>query len=266
VLNNPLIFIDPDGLIWYYSSSEKVYKWFDDDPGKGWDKVNTFVVQSDRNGENYGWYALNPYAKEVSKRYDNEADAREQWSLYEFRYNAGPLSDAVAPIPAATLQFLLLASMGGMSAGAAGAGGLAVAGESYIVSQQMGIVSNDPLGLNEPTVAAGTIQSTGTIDPSQIRFAQESISPDFKDGRSIDALEEGLKSGRVNPDNVPPIRLVEHEGQLYTLDNRRLEAFQRAGVNVPYRMATPKEIAKEWPRKFTTKNNGTRIRIRGRVR
>jgi hypothetical protein len=41
-----------------------------------------------------------------------------------------------------------------MSAGAAGAGGLAVAGESYIVSQQMGITSDDPLGINAPPVAA----------------------------------------------------------------------------------------------------------------
>jgi hypothetical protein len=43
---------------------------------------------------------------------------------------------------------------------------------------------------------------------------------------------------------------------------RRLAAFQQAGVDVPYRLATPQEIAAEgW--KFTTTNDGTSILIRG---
>lgn len=45
------------------------------------------------------------------------------------------------------------------------------------------------------------------------------------------------------------------------MDNRRLAAFQEAGVDIPYRMATPQEIAKGW--KFTTQNDGTSILIRG---
>ncbi len=46
-----------------------------------------------------------------------------------------------------------------------------------------------------------------------------------------------------------------------TLDNRRLEAFRRAGVAVPYRMATVEEVeAETW--KFTTHNEGTFIRVR----
>ena len=48
---------------------------------------------------------------------------------------------------------------------------------------------------------------------------------------------------------------------MYSLDNRRLWSFQQAGVPVPYKMATPSEIANElW--KFTTPNGGTAIRIR----
>jgi hypothetical protein len=71
-----------------------------------------------------------------------------------------------------------------------------------------------------------------------------------------------LRSGTLKADQVPAIRLVEKDGHLFTLDNRRLEAFRRAGVDVPYRMATPAEAAKEaW--KFTTKNDGVSIRIRG---
>lgn len=100
------------------------------------------------------------------------------------------------------------------------------------------------------------------MDPKDVRFSQSSVSPAFRDGGTIDGLAEDLRSGRLSPDDVPPARLVERGGELYTLDNRRLEAFGRAGVKIPYRMATPEEISDEaW--KFTTRNGGTSIRIRG---
>jgi hypothetical protein len=56
---------------------------------------------------------------------------------------------------------------------------------------------------------------------------------------------------------------VVHRGDdVFSLDNRRLEAFRRAGVDIPYRQATPEEAAAEaW--KFTTRNGGESIRIRG---
>jgi filamentous hemagglutinin len=84
----------------------------------------------------------------------------------------------------------------------------------------------------------------------------------FRDGTSINDLVEGLRSGRIRPHDVPAIRIFERNGKLYTLDNRRLEAFRRAGVDVPVQMATSQEIAEEaW--KFTTPNEGLSIRIRG---
>ena len=100
------------------------------------------------------------------------------------------------------------------------------------------------------------------LDPQSIRFSQASIKATFRDGTSIDDLVEELQSGRLHPHNVPAIRVFERDGKLFTLDNRRLEAFRRAGVHVPVRMATPQEIAEEaW--KFTTPNDGESIRIRG---
>lgn len=84
----------------------------------------------------------------------------------------------------------------------------------------------------------------------------------FRDGTSIDDLAEGLRSGRIRPYDVPAIRIFERDGKLFTLDNRRLEAFRRAGLDVPVRLATPQEIAEAaW--KFTTPNEGVSIRIRG---
>jgi hypothetical protein len=103
---------------------------------------------------------------------------------------------------------------------------------------------------------------TATINPATVRFSQSSIKAEFSAGGSVDELAVGLRSGAINPNSVPAIRLVERNGAQYTLHNRRLAAFQKAGLDVPYRMATPQEIAAEsW--KFTTKNEGTSIRIRG---
>jgi hypothetical protein len=105
----------------------------------------------------------------------------------------------------------------------------------------------------------GSIQ---LLNPQSIRFSQASIKATFRDGTSIDDLAEELRSGHLLPHDVPAIRIFERDGKLFTLDNRRLEAFRRAGIDVPVRMATPQEMAEEsW--KFTTHNEGVSIRIRG---
>ena len=112
---------------------------------------------------------------------------------------------------------------------------------------------------------AGTennVASEGTINPHAVRFSQDSANYKFKDGRTIDDLANGLRNGSVKPNDVPSIRLVQHDNKLYTLDNRRLEAFRRANMDAPYRMATPREIIKDHF-KFTTRNDGISIRIRG---
>jgi hypothetical protein len=100
------------------------------------------------------------------------------------------------------------------------------------------------------------------MNPQTVRFSQSSISYRFREGGTIDDLAVGLKSGQVKPQDIPPLRLVNRGGLLFTLDNRRLESFRRAGVEIPWRMATPEEVAaEEW--KFTTTNDGTSIRVRG---
>src|SRR5438105_2570568 len=100
------------------------------------------------------------------------------------------------------------------------------------------------------------------MDPNEVRFTQNSIRYRFSDGRTIDDLAEALKTASVDPEEVPPLRLVLKNGLYYCLDNRRLEAFRRARVPMPFRMATPEEVAEEsW--KFTTRNEGVSVRIRG---
>lgn len=41
---------------------------------------------------------------------------------------------------------------------------------------------------------------------------------------------------------------------MFSLDNRRLRAFQDAGVDIPYIFASKEELKKELIRKFTTTN------------
>ncbi len=115
----------------------------------------------------------------------------------------------------------------------------------------------------EKNNAGAADDGNATIDPALVRFSQKSISPMFSEGAgSVAELAAGLKAGKISAADVPAIRLVEKDGALFTIDNRRLSAFQQAGVPIRYRMATPQEIAANlW--KFTTKNGGTSVRIRG---
>lgn len=102
----------------------------------------------------------------------------------------------------------------------------------------------------------------GVVNPFSLRFTQNSVSPNFGAGGPIDDLAAGLRSGAIDPSSVPGIRVFQRNGEWFSLDNRRLVAFQQAGVDVPYRLATPAEIAAEaW--KLTTTNGGTSIQIRG---
>ncbi len=98
-------------------------------------------------------------------------------------------------------------------------------------------------------------------DPWSIRFSQDSIKGTFKDGKSIQDVIDDLRAGHLSADDLPPLRIFEREGKLFTLDNRRLYAFQLAGVPVLTVQASPEDIAAEgW--KLTTRNEGTSIRIR----
>jgi len=62
--------------------------------------------------------------------------------------------------------------------------------------------------------------------------------------------------------SLPPLRIFQHDdGNLYSLDNRRLVALQQAGVMARFQWATPEEIASEsW--KVTTPTNGLSVQLR----
>ncbi len=103
---------------------------------------------------------------------------------------------------------------------------------------------------------------TGYANPKDIRFTQDSVSSNFKDGQTLQSTIDGLKSGRISPDDFPPIRVFEKDGAVYSLDNRRLLAASEAGVPIKVVPATAAEVAKEG-RKVTTPNKGSIICVRG---
>ncbi len=72
------------------------------------------------------------------------------------------------------------------------------------------------------------------MNPETIRFAHDSVSENFQNGRAITELARDLQSGTVNPSQVEPIKVVEWQGKQFAMDgNRRLLAFQMADVDIP---------------------------------
>lgn len=76
-------------------------------------------------------------------------------------------------------------------------------------------------------------------DPSQLRFMQPTVSPNFSAGGTIDTLAADLRAGRITPDTVNggPLRVVMVDGQPFSFDHRRLVSYNMAGVqDVPIRV------------------------------
>lgn len=102
------------------------------------------------------------------------------------------------------------------------------------------------------------------LDTSEIRYTQNSISqyfPNF-DNYSVYDLDEDLRDGQVDIEDIPYIRVVEDEdGYYWSLDNRRLWAFKEAGLDdVPVVMVQPDG---EYKRKRRTVCDGWDIKVRG---
>lgn len=68
------------------------------------------------------------------------------------------------------------------------------------------------------------------LNPKDIKFTQPNVSPNFKNGAKVHDLVNDLRSGKISPNNIEPIRVVQKDGVLWSLDNRRLFAYNLAGV------------------------------------
>jgi RHS repeat-associated protein len=100
-------------------------------------------------------------------------------------------------------------------------------------------------------------------DPKTIRYLQDDISSKFNDGGSVRQMIDDLKSGRLKPEDITPIRVfIDRDGNLTTLDHRRLYAHLQAGIPIQTVNANQTEIHHEAPKKRSTKNNGESVTVR----
>lgn len=115
------------------------------------------------------------------------------------------------------------------------------------------------------TKSFASLPETGSINPNSIKFSQGSISGNFKNGGSVADLADGLKNGSISPTSIPAIRIVAKDGSIFTLDNRRLQAFQQAGVSVPYQKleSIPQSEMFKFKDYNSGKTNGTSVKVRG---
>lgn len=113
---------------------------------------------------------------------------------------------------------------------------------------------DDILSQGYRIIPKATERAPGLINPNSVRFTQSSHSPVLRNGNRVDELAATLRGpkGAEVASQMEPIRLVEFEGHLWSLDHRRLAAFSQAQRDIPFRMATAEEIALEWSRKFQT--------------
>lgn len=91
-------------------------------------------------------------------------------------------------------------------------------------------------------------------NPAQLRFTQSHASPFFSKGGTIDSLVADLRAGRVTPEQVgSPLQVAIYEGKPFSMDNRRLVAFNHAGITeVPIEIVSLKDrlVAQRFTSRF----------------
>jgi len=104
-----------------------------------------------------------------------------------------------------------------------------------------------------------------------IRFSQNSVSPVFSDGRSVEKAKQDLMSGKMRVSDFPTIRVVQCSvaGQrcIWSLDNRRLRCMLAAFakqkdmmVYVKVESLKDEKVKAEFHRKFTAGKENVIVR------
>ena len=76
--------------------------------------------------------------------------------------------------------------------------------------------------------------ANGRINPWLVRFTQDTVDWPFKNPKyNIGDTALALRNNTLTPEQLEPIRIFEKNGQLFSLDNRRVLTFRSAGKD-PY--------------------------------
>ena len=98
------------------------------------------------------------------------------------------------------------------------------------------------------------------MDPTKIRFIQDSIDKNFQFRRSVEVTRNELQNLKISPHWIPPMRVFEWNNNICTEDNRGLRAFQETKLGrVPVQF-TSRDLVDN--RNFTTKNKGRSVVMR----
>mmetsp|Transcript_154943 Transcript_154943/g.281776 ORF Transcript_154943/g.281776 Transcript_154943/m.281776 type:complete len:447 (+) Transcript_154943:93-1433(+) len=135
-----------------------------------------------------------------------------------------------------------------------------------------------------PPAATRTVTS---MHPMAIQFTHDEIADSFRPQGNAPALRlddaiEGVENGDILAGSFPPLTVVSHQGNFYSLDNRRLFVFRvlaSRGVQdsvavhvVPMNADVVQRqhfderlgrVATRWESAFTTTNDGEFVRVRG---
>lgn len=104
------------------------------------------------------------------------------------------------------------------------------------------------------------------FEPCEILFTQATIKSKFKNGKSLEETACQLACSDIQKRDLPMIRVVRHEGFMYSLDNRRLAVFrllQLTGIIRRIKVLVVPMDEKQWRSKFDPESDHTQIRVRG---
>ena len=221
--------------------------------GQNIDKSLNFGYNNSAPGDYWGQAALT-----ASDFFGGES-AREAWTGKKF--NGQPLSEAERFESASNALMKIGETL------------LTVAGLGKILKPSSLLPDASPStfkypktsGIGGSRVQLSPVKARGNVaNPANIRFTQPTASPNFSTGgHTITSTAKQLAAGK-SPTSLPSIRVVEHNGQLFSLDNRRLAAFQAAGVKeIPIQRVSLSDpvIRTEFQKKFNPIDGGSKIVI-----
>jgi hypothetical protein len=121
----------------------------------------------------------------------------------------------------------------------------------------VGLATFADLGLDPETLSpeeraryGAALSRTALIAPDAIRFTQRSVSPQTSDGTSAQDLVGNMRDGGWRGGPVHGVRWGD--GSVSSLDNRRLRAARRAGLDVvPFVVHGPSDRLADWPQEWS---------------
>jgi RHS repeat-associated protein len=217
-LNQPLVLIDPDGLIWgsYVQGDTTYYQWYETEAeleAAGATVVTNFIIDMG-NGT---WRALNPHAWESSSPELSAFGARR----HLWRYNGLPNSwQDWIPVWGQTRRLLFNYTVG---------------------NYEEALVNFSFASADGGTMAAGFVNGVGRqaategVEQGFLRFSQTTASPAFSQagtftGKSIGQLAAELRSGAISAADVPVQVIDGADGVRLIYNTRSALALTRAGI------------------------------------